>query len=261
MKKTMTVLALFAAGLLAAADSAITSPEQLTNSKRITAKENGVLEIKGMTTAYSKKIFDFDPAKKYSVSGEFRQTAGTKPAVIFFGLQPLDKNNRQILTPHTQIVAGSDTVLTKDAAKGATFIEVKDASKWIKGNSRLALNTDLKLKDLPNFNIVFTVITSVEKLENSWKVNFSNPLRSALKKGTRVREHRAGGAMYPAAPAVRLSKEWKTFSGTATGVLPGAGYAYKKFPIGTAKVQMLLFVNYGQKDAVTEIRNLTFKAE
>jgi hypothetical protein len=261
MKKTTLFLAILTAGILAASDSMIITPEQLTNSKNLTAKEGNILEVKGMTTAYSKKVFDFDPAKTYSVSADFRQISGKAPAVIFFGFQPLDKKNRQILTPHTQIIAKTDTVLTATAEKGTKVIEVKDASKWLKGSTRLAIYTDPELKDLPNYSIIYTTVSAMEKSGENWKVSLSHPLPLTLKSGTAVRQHRAGGAMYPAAPAVRISRQWKTFSGKASGKLNGPGYSGTKFPVGTVKVQMLLFVNYGQKDAVTEIRNLEFKAE
>ena len=260
MKKTALLLAILTAGLVAASDSSITTPEQLTSSKNFTAKEGNILEVKGMTTAYSKKVFDFDPAKTYSVSADFRQISGKTPAVLFFGFQPLDKSNRQILTPHTQIVANTDTVLTATAEKGAKVLEVKDASKWIKG-VRFAINTDPGLKDLPNYSVIYTNVSAVEKSGDNWKVSLSHPLPLTLKSGTTIRQHRAGGAMYPAAPAIRISKQWKTFAGKASGKLNGPGYSGTKFPVGTVKVQMLLFVNYGQKDAVTEIRNLEFKAE
>ena len=260
MKKFMTFASVLAAGLLAAETLSITQPAQITPAKNISAGENGVLVFKGSCTSYSTQILDFDPAKKYTVSGDFRQIAGKSPAVIFFGFQPLNAKNREILMPHTQIIPGTDTELTADVAFGAKEIRVKDASKWRKGY-RFAIHTDPTLKDLPNFSVIHSNSASIVKEADDWKVTFAHPIRIALKKGTPVRQHGLGGAMYPAAPAVRIGKNWKTFTGSATGIHKSHGYTYTKFPIGTAKVRMIIFVNLGQKDAVTEVKNLTLKVE
>lgn len=260
MKKVIIFASVLAAGFLAAETLTITKPAQITPSRNITADANGVLTFKGSCASYSTQVFDFDPAKKYTVSGDFRQISGKKPAVLFFGFQPLTANNREILMPHTQIVSGTDTELTADVAFGAKEIRVKDASKWRKGY-RFAINTDPSLKDLPNFSVIHSNSLTMTKEGADWKVTFAQPIRIAIKKGTRVRQHNLGGAMYPAAPAVRLSSNWKTYKGTAAGILKTHGYTYTKFPLGTAKVRMIIFVNLGQKDAVTEVKNLTLKVE
>ena len=260
MKKIMTFASVLAAGLLAAETLSITQPAQITPSKNITADENGVLTFKGSCASYSTKVFDFDPSKKYTVSGDFRQIAGSKPAVLFFGFQPMTAKNRDILLPNTLIIPGTDTVLTADVASGAKELRVKDASKWRKGY-RFAIHTDPTLKDLPNFSVIHCNSAAMVKEGDDWKVTFAQPIRIALKKGTPVRQHGLGGAMYPAAPAVRLSTNWKTYKGSAAGIFKTHGYAYTKFPIGTAKVRMIIFVNLGQKDAVTEVKNLALKVE
>ena len=260
MKKVIIFASVLAAGFLAAETLTITKPAQITPSRNVTADANGVLTFKGSCASYSTQIFDFDPAKKYTVSGDFRQIAGKTPAVLFFGFQPLTAKNREILIPNTQIIPGTDTELTADVAFGAKELRVKDASKWRKGY-RFAINTDPSLKDLPNFNVIQSASLSMTKEGDDWKVTFAQPIRIALKKGTRVRQHGLGGAMYPAAPAVRINGNWKTYKGTAAGILKTHGYTYTKFPLGTAKVRMIIFVNLGQKDAVTEVKNLTLKVE
>lgn len=256
MKKAITFLALFAAGLLAAETITFTKTEQFKPTRGISAKEDGTFSFKGRVVTYSSKVFTFDPAKKYTVSGDFRQVAGKTPAVLFFGLSPLDKNGREILTPNTQIFPGSDSVLTADVAKGAKVIRVKNAAKWRRGY-RFAINTDPSLKDLPNFNIIYSEMVSAVKDGSDWKVTLNRPIAIPLKKGINIRQHGLGGAMYPAAPAVRLNKDWKTYKGTATGIFKTHGYSYKKFPTGTVKVRLLIFANLGQNDAVTEVKNLT----
>ena len=260
MKKFITFVSVLAAGLLAAETLNITQPAQITPARNITADDKGVLTFKGSCASYSTKVFDFDPAKKYTVSGDFRQVAGKTPAVIFFGFQPMTAKNRDILMPNTQIIPGTDTELTADVAFGAKEIRVKDASKWRKGY-RFAIHTDPSLKDLPNFGVIHSTSAAMVKEGDDWKVTFAQPIRIALKKGTRVRQHGLGGAMYPAAPAVRIGKDWKTYKGSAAGILKTHGYTYTKFPLGTAKVRMIIFVNLGQKDAVTEVKNLTLKVE
>lgn len=260
MKKFIALAALLTAGLLTAETITLTQSANFAPAKGITAAADGTLSFKGTVATYSSKAFDFDPAKKYTVSGEFRQTAGKTRAVLFFGFVPIDKNGRQILTPHTLIIPGTDTVLSADVAAGAKEITVKDASKWKKGY-RFALNTDPSLKDLPNYSVIFSEMTAAVKTGDVWKVSFNRPIRIALKKGTCVRQHGLGGAMYPAAPAIRINAKWQTFTGTSSGIYKTHGYSPKKFPVGTAKVRLLLFANYGQKDAVTEVKNLTLKVE
>ena len=260
MKKNIIFAALFLTGILAAETIDLTQPVHFSPAKNITAGENGLLTLKGPVATYSTKVFDLDPGKKYTISGDFRQTAGSKPTVLFFGVAPLDKKNRPILTPQTQIIRGTDTVLTADVAFGAKEIRVKDAEKWLKGY-RFAINTDPSYKDLPNFSVIHTTMVSKVKEGDDWKVTFALPIKIALKKGTPVRQHSLGGAMYAAAPSVRIGKDWKTWKGTATGLMTTPGYSYNKFPIGTVKVCLVLYVNLGQKDAVTEVKNLKFIVE
>ena len=224
MKKVILFAMLLAAGVLAAETLKFTQSAQMTPAKNITSDANGVLTFKGSCTSYSTRIFELDPTKKYTVSGDFRQIAGKKAAVLFFGFQPMDAQNRQILLPHTQIIPGTDTVLTADVPKGAKEIRVKDASKWRKGY-RFAINTDPSLKDLPNFNVIHNNSVTAVKDGDDWKVTFASPIRIAIKKGTSVRQHGLGGTMYPAAPAVRLNGNWKTYKGSATGILKTYGYS------------------------------------
>ena len=254
----MLALVAAAAGLLSATEYPLTqSADFLGKPRNVAVKENGITEVKNMANLYSAQTFDFVPGKRYTVSGEFRQTAGEKPSVFYFGFQPLDKKNRMILVSNTLSMPGTDTEVVEDSPKGSKLIKVKDASKWNKG-WRIFYNTDPSGKDLPNFCGIINPIAAIEKKGDIWHITMTRPQLVDLKKGMFVRQHNAGGAMYPAAVASRMGKDWKKFTGSAIGIFPGRGYSSVTFPTGTVKIRMILFLNYGAKGSVTEFRNLKF---
>lgn len=258
-KMILSPLILMACAVLAAEEKPLNSAADFTgNVNQVSFKEK-VMEAKGRTNLWSSKIMEVTPDKVYYVSGEFRQAAGEKPAKIYFGFQPLDQKNRPITASQVCVIRGTDTEVAEDCPKGSLQLKVKDASKWAKYR-RIVFHTDPGYKDLPNFNQILNPVASIENQDGVWIVTFKTKLQVSLPKGTGVRQHLAGGSMY-AADGKPMRDEWLEFSGRASGIKKDPGYAKTIFPVGTRKVKMLLFLNYGSPDSVSEIRNLSFEAD
>jgi len=253
-------LILTACAVLSAQEKTLNSAADFTgNVKKISFKDN-VMAVKGSANLWGSKILDVTPDKVYYVSGEFRQTEGEKPVKVFLGFQPLDRKNRAITCSNVGAVKGTDTEVAEDCPKGSLQLKVKDASKWAAGGRRIFFHTDPEYKDLPNFNQIGNPIVSIDNQDGVWIVTFKTKLRVSLAKGTRVRQHLAGGSMYAAA-GKPLRGEWQEFSGRASGIRKEPGHSNRIFPVGTRKVKLILFVSSGSQGSVSEIRNLTFDAE
>ena len=168
------------------------------------------------------------------------------------------EDGKQIDSTMTSIVAQTDTELVAPAKKGDTVIKVKDGSKWkVRSWSGFVYNSDPSLSDLPNRNYLACPLKEMKQEGDAWTLTFSRPLKVDLPAGTKVRQHSGGGYMYTGKYG-QLTGDWKTFTGSAKGLLK-AGFNYAKFAPGTARVSVLMLVNWGNKIATAEIKDISLE--
>ena len=256
-KTIFSALALLSAGALAAQTATFNSPADWTKKpeSRTVTLTDGVLTVTGNVTMISTRKFDFDPAKTYTLKA-MAKTSGTEKSMFYFGFNLYDKDGRQIDSTMTNIVSQTDTELVAPVKKGDTTIKVKDGSKWkVRTWSGLVYNSDPSYSDLPNRSYLACPLKAVKQEGDAWTLTFSKPLTVDLAAGTKVRQHAGGGYMY-AGKYGQLTGEWQTFTGSAKGLLK-AGFNFTKFAPGTAKVSLVMLVNWGNPKATAEIKDIS----
>ncbi len=257
-KMMLGALALFTMGTLAAQTTTFNELADWTMSpKNCATLADGVFTVKGSSLMVSTKTFDVDPAKTYTVKA-MAKTSGTEKSMFYFGFRLYDKDGKQIESTMTGIVAQTDTELVAPAKKGDTVIKVKDGSKWkVRSWSGFVYNSDPSLSDLPNRNYLACPLKEMKQEGDAWTLTFSRPLKVDLPAGTKVRQHSGGGYMYTGKYG-QLTGDWKTFTGSAKGLLK-VGFNYAKFAPGTARVSVLMLVNWGNKNATAEIKDISLE--
>ena len=257
-KTILGALALLAAGTLAAQTVTFNELADWKSSRKNTVTlSDGVFRVTGNISMISTKRFDVDPARTYTLKA-MAKTTGTEKSMFYFGFYLYDANGKQIATKMTNVIPQTDTELTAPAKKGDTVMKVKDASKWKKRNwFGFVYNSDPSFSDLPNRNYVPGGIKEAKQEGGAWTVTLAKPLPVDLAAGTKVRQHSDGGYMYTGKSG-QLTGEWKTFTGSAKGMLK-SGFNYAKFAPGTAKVSLIMLVNWGNPKATAEIKDISLE--
>ena len=260
MKVVKTILCAAAAmtvGVLAAQEAQTYNKVTDWNKSPSIVEEDGLVTAKGMTLMTG-KVFDVDPAKTYTVKAaarakNFKEKEGS---LVYIGFQALDSQNRPIQSEQTNVVEGTFTEVTADAAKGATTFFVKDGSKFKKGSFVVMRGAKSDFSDLPNRGYISKgIVANVAKVDGGWEIALSSPLIVDLKAGEKVREHAKGGYLYVGGRRVIVG-EWVEFSGSIAG-LSKTGYTAKAWPAGTAKAKLVILSNWQKRDLSTQYKDVT----
>ena len=257
-KKTMLLAAVSLCGAVFAGEVYKAEISDLVPAKSVKL-EDGVFRAQSKRVwLYSKKVLTVDPAKKYTISGEFR-FLGTAPKSFNLGFWPLTAKNRPISPECIHAVPETETTLAAAAAVGDTSLKITDAAKWENKRAYCAVVFDAKddFADFPNYTSVVTKKGSVKKEGDVWEIELVKPLKKAYPAGTRIRQHLCGGTfIYPVMKYRKFSGEWEKFSGTVTGMTKSTR-SDKAFWPCTAKVRVIVLTSGGADDSVLEFRNLT----
>lgn len=221
--------------------------------------QNGnVFICKGPSTLFSAGTFAVDPSGKYKLSGSFRAQPGTPPTVFHFGYQPIDKKNRYIMPIHVNAIAKSETELAAPAKPGDLSVKVKDASAWNLNTPhfRIAFKAAPDFSDLPNRDVVSVKKDGIKKVDDSWDISLSEPVRKVYAAGTPIRlTADAGTYIYNVSNGNKTEAEWKTFSGIISGELKNTISRTEWWP-GTKSARIVIVLNFGGKDGVTEFKDI-----
>jgi len=204
-----------------------------------------------------KSIFAVDPAKKYTVSGEFR-FLGTAPRSFSLGLALLTAKNQPIPPVTIHAVPGTETALAAPAAVGDKSVKVAAAEKWNSKTPVGAVVFDIRdgYADFPNYAYVGMKKDSIKKEGDVWEIGLGEPLKKAYPAGTRVRQHLFGGTfLYTTSKYRNFSSDWQKFSGTVTGMTENTRSDRKFWP-RTAKARVIILTSGGKDDSVLEFRDL-----
>ncbi len=224
------------------------------------SETDGILTVNGSTAFSSKKIFGIDILKSYKLKATVKGK-GQMPIIFCFGFKLFNKQGKAIFQNNVCNIPDTDTTLVEPAQKGATKISVENAANWktAPGNV-IAYDTDPSLSDLPNFNIITIPVQKITKESTAWIIDLKTPLDISLPAGTKIRQHKGGSGYMYSGGNEQISNDWKTFSGTATGGLK-SGFSGMKFAPGTAKVQIIMLVNWGNKNAISELKDISLEIE
>jgi len=249
--------AVLAAGTVFAAELYRPEFKDLIPPKAVVQKD-GFYSVSGKRFwVQGKKAFAVDPAKKYTVSGEFR-FRGTPLKSFYVGLTPLTEKEQPIPCAGIHAEPGTETTLAAPAAVGDTTLKLADAQKW---NNKfpyaaVAFNVKDNFADFPNYDHVSMKKGSVKKAGDVWEIELGGPLKKAYPAGTRVRQHRFGGAyIYTTMKFKDFNSDWQKFSGTVTGMTQSVRSDTQFWPC-TAKARVIILSNSGADDSVVEFRNI-----
>lgn len=241
---------------LSGAELTPAKPADFLFGNRLTEKD-GVLSVSKSSDFYSKNRLDINTAKRYRLSGEFRQTAGNGTGIVKFGVIP-STSQRQIIPASINVCPGTETELTADCKSTDTVIKVKDASKWSStALDRVVFDVDPsgKMRDLPNFNISKSAVKSIVKKADHYEITLAAPCGNNFAAGTPVREQRIGWiAMFCCGANNKLTTQWKKLSHTfETGTV--AKDNIFRWWQGTEKACVYMYLNVPAGQSI-EFRNI-----
>jgi hypothetical protein len=191
--------------------------------------------VKNSRSIASKKKFKINP-DKYYIASVWVKAVGEKPSYAYLGIKPLDTKGKYIRSRDVNSLPKTFTELTAPCKAGDTVIKVKDGSKWkVHKYYVAAFDTKADKSDLPNRNLS-DGIKSIEKKDGYYEITLLKPLKKAYPAGTKVREHRMGGYVYP--KHGKVPAEWTKWQGRKM-----KGSSLRK---GT-DAQLILLCNYGRK--------------
>ena len=270
LKSIAALFAMLVAAQISFAETTSAKYTEISNFRKIngagkiaakTFEGENVIEATGVVNFRTDPLFAIDNKKIYKFSGDFKVTPDTKPAKFYFGIIYYDAAKRIISPEHILFVPGSLTEVVADAAKGATVIKVKDASKWKKGAVyRLALNAKADCSDLPNRNIIYN-IKNIEQKDGAWEITFSKGIPCEVKTGTIVREQHTGSSYsYSMTGATVIPADWKNYSALIKGESRSGRMSFSNFWPGAKFVSFIVLGNNGgSKTSAFMLRNFTIE--
>ena len=227
---------------------------------RLVQTVDGVLTIQGSSLLTGPK-FEVDPKKTYilSLQCSAKELAEGENSLVLAGFQVFDRNGQEIRAVHVHPVSEVLT-LAEDLQPGALTVRVKGNVAKLKPSAAFSLvsGAEKDLSDLPNRNIVGSGIAKVEKQKNTTVITFRNPVKTALKAGTPVRFHCAGGYLY-AAGFKEIGQDWTMLKGHIRGIEPG--WDSKKWPVGTAQARVVLLPNWNRKAKSVQFKDISLTAK
>ena len=223
---------------------------------RLIQTVDGLLTIQGSPLLTGPK-FDVDPKKSYTLSLQCaaKELAQGKKSLVLAGFQVFDRNGQEISAIHVRTISDVLT-LAEDVQPGALSVRVTGNVAKLKPSSAFSLVSGAvkDLSDLPNRNIVGSGIAKVEKQKDTAVITFRKPVKTALKAGTPVRVHCAGGYLY-AAGFKEVGQDWSMLKGYTRGIAPG--WDSKKWPVGTVQARVVILSNWNRKAKSVQFRNIS----
>ena len=213
----------------------------------------------------SKKAFVPAEDKTYTLSMDVKRVSETeKNPTILFGFEGLDANGKPIPVYTYQFIPNTFTEVVADAKAGDTTLVIKDGKKW-RGKSsdyRVVADAQEDLSDLPNTNTIGNGVKSVVKDGENYVITLFKPLQKDIAKGTKIREHLAGGYFY-VNPSVKINTDnVYRVKGVITGINKnGIMSKTKGFPYGVPQWRIVILANWNRSKSGLELNNITFTAE
>jgi hypothetical protein len=199
-----------------------------------------------------------DAQKSYRLSGSFRQTAESGAAALYFGVAPLDDEEKAINSNQVNVVAGTETELAVNCQPTDTVVTIKAGANWDitpEGSTYECIAFDVdssgNYADLPNSNLSKLGVVEVAKTGNGVEVTLAKPCGVTYLAGTKVRKHLASSnAIYACAAGKNLPQEWTELSGN---IEPGSlfGNPKDKWWKGTKRAKFVIIVR-GASDVIPQ---------
>ncbi len=220
-KSFLVVAALCTVSVVSAAEYLFDSQEscELERSKNKIEFKNGCHVLKGMCHFWSAKMFEFNPAKKYTLSAEYMTDCKEKVNSFTIGFVYFDANKKRIQTREYLTDPKGFTELAKPLAPTDTTIVIKTPAGFKKHSHWpyvLAFEAKEDYSVLPNPKVT----TRVKKMDikaDTITLTVDKPTFASYPAGTKVRLHYSLSFYQP----VNLNKyychptaKWQKVSGT-----------------------------------------------
>ena len=220
MKKLLIVLSvILAAGFTTAAEYKLGEKESCFESGKAPVMQDGNMKLGGFVHFWSRKMFRYNPAKKYSVYADVRTDFNGPIPSMTIGFVYFDEKGKMIKTVEYATVPKTFTELSKPVAPSDTVIYLKAVPGYKHQKNYgyvVAFEAKEDESDLPTKKIS-SRIKSLQIANGVVKVTLSKPVFASLPAGTKVRLH-YDTSFYQSVPAGRfynkIGKDWKTFGGT-----------------------------------------------
>ena len=118
------------------------------------------------------------------------------------------------------------------------------------------------MSDLPNTNTIGNGVKSVAKDGENYVITLFKPLQKDIAKGTKIREHLAGGYFY-VHPSVQINTDnVYRVKGVIKGInKDGILNKNKGFSYGVPQWRIVILANWNRSKSGLELDNITFTAE
>lgn len=217
----------------------------------------------GMTFLSSQKLYDVDPAKKYSVKIKVNSSV-PRVCCLYVGFELHDAKGKSYQAVSWQGYPETFTQITRPAKIGDKVIYVKNGANWSTVRSvYFALDAKADGSDIPNTKIVYNNVASKKKVGNEWEITLTAPLKINLPAGKSVRQHAAGGYFYVINKRIMPKDKELVLSGSVQGFAKTIGqYNGKNWPAGVGKVRFVILADWGTKvNSPLTFKEATFTIE
>lgn len=266
MKKGMSILmgaaALLAAGVLSAQEVKTFNKAADWNKSPAFTDGEGFLKVSKNVMMVSPR-FKIDPDKTYTIKLSVRaeNIQGKDFSWCLAGFAVFDKKGVAISCDNVNVVNGTFTEVTADAAKGTSVLTVKDASKLKASHLKyytIVAGAKEDYSDLPNRKVLAHGIQKVEKKGDVWEITVSK-LLADVKAGDTIRVHCKGGYLYTGGSRNVFGK-WVVMQGKIKGHCK-VGWTGNKWPAGAEYAQFIILPNWGGKKLETQFKDISLTIE
>lgn len=229
----------------------------------------------GPARTSTEEFIPIDPMKTYTLSGWFRtQTAGSGYNRLYFGVYVYDIDGNEISPYHHMRVAGTETTLARDLKPGDTVVYLNSVANWMNSASSTHFRSLAIYGYANSAGRVYEDYTYTRRtIANAWDngainataktITLRDPFPDTwgtIPAGTAVANAQSGStAKYIAASNAIVPSTWTYYEGKITGVDRSGTNIEGMFPVGTAMVRPLFFLDYDSTGAITLVNSVSLK--
>lgn len=227
--------------------------------------EEGILRINGMHCIRLKTPVKLDAAKKYTIRGKVKLAENSPVTEMNIGFTLHDKTGRTMPLNNFWPMADSHAVLAEPVKNGDTTVKVKAENPrvWrpVPGWSMM-FQAQKDLSDLPNAKTSANLAKVVKNDDGTQTVTLKYPVKFDFPAGTPVRLCSGYSIYFNLYKMKPVTEEWQEFNVSISGEqLPVGVYNGKKFPAGVDSINLFIMVNWLNKKASSEFKDLSFEIE
>ena len=227
--------------------------------------EEGLLRISGMYCIRLKTPAKLDAAKKYTIRGKVKLGENSPVTEMSVGFTLLDKTGRTMPLNNFWAIKDSHAQLTGAVKNGDTVIKIKaeNPKVWrpVPGWA-VMFQAQKDLSDLPNEKTSADLAKVEKNADGTQTVTLKSPVKYDLPAGTQIRLCSGYSIYFNLYKMKPVTSEWQDFNVSISGEqLPPGIFNGKKFPAGVDSIRLFIMVNWLNKKATTEFKDMVMEIE